>query len=341
MVREKLEMIQVKGIKEVQNATNLKDLEALRVKYLGKKGEITQILRGMGKLPAEERPVIGELANKVRESITEELRKSKEILEAQALEKKLRDEAIDVTMPGEKSSLGNIHPLRQSVENLEEIFISMGFKVVEGPEIETVENNFDALNAPKNHPSRDLSDTFYITEDLVLRTQTSPVQIRVMKDSQPPIRIISPGRCFRNDTPDATHSPMFHQLEGLVIDKNITLGDLKGTLEIFAKRFFGSHTKTKFRPHHFPFTEPSAEMDITCFKCGGIGCSMCKGSGWIELLGAGMVHPNVLEYCGIDSEKYSGFAFGMGIDRITMAKHDIDDIRLFFENDRRFLQQFR
>lgn len=340
-MREKLESIQKKGIEEIQSTTDLKELETLRVKYLGKKGEITQILRGMGKLPAEERPVIGELANKVRENITEELTKTKETLKAQALEKKLREESIDVTMPGKKTPLGSIHPLRQSIENLEEIFISMGFKVVEGPEIETVENNFDALNAPKNHPSRDLSDTFYITEDLVLRTQTSPVQIRVMKDSQPPIRIISPGRCFRNDTPDATHSPMFHQLEGLVIDKNITLGDLKGTLEIFAKRFFGSHTKTKFRPHHFPFTEPSAEMDITCFKCGGVGCSMCKGSGWIELLGAGMVHPNVLEYCGIDSEKYSGFAFGMGIDRITMAKHDIDDIRLFFENDQRFLQQFR
>jgi len=340
-VREKLENIQAQGIKEIQSAKNLKDLEALRVKYLGKKGEITQILRGMGKLPAEERPVIGELANKVRENITEELKKSKEALEAKALEEKLAAEAIDVTMPGRKSPLGSIHPLRQSVENLEEIFISMGFKVVEGPEIETVENNFDALNAPKNHPSRDLSDTFYITDNLVLRTQTSPVQIRVMKESKPPIRVISPGRCFRNDTPDATHSPMFHQLEGLVIDKNITLGDLKGTLEIFAKSFFGSQTKTKFRPHHFPFTEPSAEMDITCFKCGGMGCSMCKGSGWIELLGAGMVHPNVLEYCGIDSEKYSGFAFGMGIDRITMAKHDIDDIRLFFENDQRFLQQFR
>lgn len=340
-MKEKLQNIEEQAIQEIRETKDLKELESLRVKYLGKKGEITGILRGMGKLPAEERPIIGELANKVREEITEEINRSREVLEAKAMEKKLAEEAIDVTMPGKRSPIGSAHPLRQSVESLEDIFISMGFKVVEGPEIETVENNFDALNAPKNHPSRDMSDTFYITDDLVLRTQTSPVQIRVMKQNNPPIRVISPGRCFRNDTPDATHSPMFHQLEGLVIDKNITLGDLKGTLEIFAKSFFGSHTQTKFRPHHFPFTEPSAEMDITCFKCGGEGCSMCKGSGWIELLGAGMVHPNVLEYCGIDSEKYSGFAFGMGIDRITMAKYDIDDIRLFFENDQRFLQQFR
>ncbi len=340
-MKENLEIILKQGINEIENAKDLKELESQRIKYLGKKGEITQILRGMGKLPAEERPVVGEFANKVREQISNKLTNKKNQLEKEAMDSKLQAEAIDVTLPGKKQNLGNIHPLRQTVENLEDIFISMGFKVVEGPEIETVENNFDALNAPENHPSRDLSDTFYITDELVLRTQTSPVQIRVMKNTQPPIRVVSPGRCFRNDTPDATHSPMFHQLEGLVIDKNITLGDLKGTLEIFAKKFFGEHTQTKFRPHHFPFTEPSAEMDITCFKCGGTGCSLCKGSGWIELLGAGMVHPNVLEYCGINSEEYSGFAFGMGIDRITMAKHDVDDIRLFFENDKRFLEQFR
>ncbi len=340
-MKEQLKEIKQRGMNEIQKADSLKELEDLRVKYLGKKGEVTRILRGMGKLSKEERPIIGELANVVREEITNALSEAKERQEEIALEIQLKDEIIDITMPGVKKEVGVLHPLNQSVESLEEIFISMGFKVVEGPEIETVENNFDALNAPKNHPSRDLSDTFYITEDLVLRTQTSPVQIRVMKNAQPPIRVISPGRCFRNDTPDATHSPMFHQLEGLVIDENITLGDLKGTLDVFAKRFFGDDTKTKFRPHHFPFTEPSAEMDISCFKCGGIGCNICKGSGWIELLGAGMVHPNVLEYCGIDSEKYSGFAFGMGIDRITMAKHDIDDIRLFFENDRRFLKQFK
>ena len=325
---------------EIDLADSMDILESTRVKYLGKKGELTQILRGMGSLSPEERPVVGKVANEVRETIQVLIENAKAAIRDRALERQLESEVIDITMPGKEIELGNKHPLTQSFDELKNIFIGMGFKIAEGPEVETVYYNFDALNAPANHPSRDMSDTFYINDDIVLRTQTSPVQVRAMEKMKPPIRIISPGRCFRNDTPDATHSPMFHQLEGLVIDKGITLGDLKGTLEVFVKTFLGENTKIKFRPHYFPFTEPSAEVDASCFKCGGVGCNFCKGSGWIELLGAGMVHPNVLRNGGIDPEEYGGFAFGMGIDRLTMLKYGIDDIRLFFENDIRFLKQF-
>lgn len=336
----KLKQLESLAKEEILSAISSDDLEKVRVKYLGKKGELTEVLRGMGALSQEERPVIGKVANEVRAEIENQLQLAKDTIKNKELMLKLESESIDVTMPGKKIKLGKKHPLIQGVDELKEIFISMGFRVAEGPEVETVYYNFDALNAPKNHPSRDMSDTFYINDDVILRTQTSPVQVRTMEKMKPPIRVISPGRCFRNDTPDATHSPMFHQLEGLVVDKGITMADLKGTLEVFAKRFLGEQTKTKFRPHNFPFTEPSAEMDVSCFKCSGKGCSFCKGEGWIELLGAGMVHPNVLRNCGIDPEVYSGFAFGMGIDRLVMSKYNVDDIRLFFENDTRFLNQF-
>ncbi|ABR47816.1 phenylalanyl-tRNA synthetase, alpha subunit [Alkaliphilus metalliredigens QYMF] len=336
----KLKQLEEKAKQDIQASTSTDSLEKVRVKYLGKKGELTEVLRGMGSLSKEERPLVGKIANLVREQIEEALELAKGAVKDKELESKLKMESLDVTMPGKTREIGKRHPLIQAMDELKSIFIGMGFKVAEGPEVETVHYNFDALNAAPNHPSRDMSDTFYINDHIILRTQTSPVQVRTMELQKPPIRIISPGRCFRNDTPDATHTPMFHQLEGLVVDKGITLGDLKGTLEVFIKQFFGNDTKVKFRPHHFPFTEPSAEVDVTCFKCAGHGCSMCKGEGWIELLGAGMVHPNVLRNCGIDPEIYSGFAFGMGIDRLTMAKYEIDDIRLLFENDMRFINQF-
>ncbi|AKL94509.1 phenylalanyl-tRNA synthetase alpha chain PheS [Clostridium aceticum] len=339
-MENKLKALQEDAEKEIMLADSMETIEKARVKYLGKKGELTEILRGMGSLSAEERPIVGKIANEVRAAIESLLEESKKTMKNKVLQQQLEAEAIDITMPGKQVKLGKKHPLTQGLDELKNIFIGMGFKIAEGPEVETVYYNFDALNAPSNHPSRDMTDTFYFNKDVILRTQTSPVQVRVMERTKPPIRIISPGRCFRNDTPDATHSPMFHQLEGLVVDKGITLGDLKGTLEVFAKEFLGSNTEIKFRPHYFPFTEPSAEIDASCFKCGGDGCSFCKGSGWIELLGAGMVHPNVLRNCGIDPEIYSGFAFGMGIDRLTMLKYGVDDIRLFFENDMRFLDQF-
>ncbi len=336
----RLKALEEKAKSEINEADSTAALEQARIHYLGKKGELTEILRGMGALSSEERPLIGKVANIVRENIELALEEAKKHIKSKELEKKLNSETIDVTMPGKEVKIGKRHPLTQAMDDLKNIFISMGFQVVEGPEVETVYYNFDGLNAAKNHPSRDMSDTFYINEDTILRTQTSPVQVRTMEKSEPPIRIVSLGRCFRNDTPDATHSPMFHQIEGLVVDKGITMGDLKGTLEVFAKNFFGPNTKIKFRPHNFPFTEPSAEVDATCFKCGGEGCNVCKGNGWIEVLGAGMVHPNVLKNCGIDPEIYSGFAFGMGIDRLTMQKYGIDDIRLLFENDMRFIDQF-
>ncbi len=339
-MREKLNEILKSSKEEMVSGKSLQELEQIRIKYLGKKGELTQVLRGMGKLSKEERPVIGKLANEVREEIEEALKEKVTTIEENEKLARIEKETIDVTMPGKVNKIGHRHPLTLVLDEIKSIFIGMGFKIAEGPEVETVYHNFDALNAPKDHPSRDLSDTFYINEEILLRTQTSPVQVRVMKNSKPPIRIISPGRCYRSDEIDATHSPMFHQVEGLVIGKDISLADLKGTLDVFAKRLFGTSTKTKFRPHYFPFTEPSAEMDVSCFKCGGSGCRMCKGSGWIEILGCGMVHPNVLEECGIDPEVYSGFAFGMGLDRITMLKLEIDDIRLFFENDMRFIEQF-
>lgn len=335
-----LEQIQSSAQAAVGQATSMEALEQIRIRFLGKKGELTSVLRGMGGLSAEERPLIGKIANEVRENIENLLANAVNGIKAKEKNERLMKEIIDVTMPGEKMTLGHRHPLTKVLDEIKGIFMGMGFKIAEGPEVDTVYYNFDALNAPKTHPSRDLSDTFYINEDILLRTQTSTVQIRTMEKMKPPIRIISPGRCFRRDTPDATHSPMFHQIEGLVVDKNITMADLKGTLDTFAKQFFGSGTKTKFRPHYFPFTEPSAEVDVTCFKCQGSGCKVCKGSGWIEILGCGMVHPNVLEICGIDSEVYSGFAFGMGLDRITMLSLEIDDIRLLFENDMRFINQF-
>lgn len=325
---------------EITQAANLKELEDIRIKFLGKKGEVTNILKDMKNLSAEERPLIGKVANEVRESIEGLLDSVKEDKKKLEIEARLKSESIDVTMPSKKTLRGHKHPLNIALDEIKEIFIGMGFKIAEGPEVESVYHNFDALNAPIDHPSRSLSDTFYITEDLLLRTQTSPIQVRTMKNSKPPIKIIAPGRCFRNDEIDATHSPMFHQLEGLVIDKDITMADLKGTLDMFAKRLFGSQTKTKFRPHYFPFTEPSGEVDVSCFKCGGEGCRFCGGSGWIEILGCGMVHPNVLKECGIDPEVYNGFAFGMGLDRITMMKYEIDDIRILFENDVRFIKQF-
>ena len=316
------------------------DLEQLKIRYLGKKGELTSVLRGMGALSAEERPIIGQLANEVRAYIEEELAKKNAELNEKKLEMKLKSEKLDVTMPGTACAQGHVHPLTKVQRELEEIFIGMGFSIAEGPEVEYDYYNFQALNIPENHPARDTQDTFYITDKILLRSQTSPVQVRTMEKQQPPIRVISPGRVYRSDAVDATHSPLFHQLEGLVVDKGITMGDLKGMLETFAKKFFGDDTKIRFRPHHFPFTEPSAEVDISCFVCGGKGCRLCKGEGWIEILGAGMVHPNVLRGCNIDPEVYSGFAFGVGIERIVMRKYNIDDMRLLYENDIRFLSQF-
>ncbi len=339
-MKEKIEQIRLLAEEELNKVQTIQELEQVRIKYLGKKGELTAVLRGMGNLSAEERPLVGKIANEVREAIEVMLENSIQIVKGREKDARLAKETIDVTMPGVKMEIGHKHPLTVALDEVKDIFLGMGFKIAEGPEIDTVYHNFDALNAPKNHPSRDLSDTFYITEDILLRTQTSPVQVRTMQANTPPIKIISPGRCFRCDTPDASHSPMFHQIEGLVVDKGITMADLKGTLDLFAKQLFGIGTKTKFRPHHFPFTEPSAEVDVSCFKCQGAGCQLCKGSGWIEILGCGMVHPNVLKECNIDPEIYSGFAFGMGLDRITILKYGIDDIRLFFENDMRFIHQF-
>lgn len=315
-------------------------LEALRVKYLGKKGELTAVLRGMGSLSAEERPKIGQIANEVRAVIEENIEKTKKIIEQKELEARIADETLDVTLPGKKVCAGKRHPLSQVLDELKDIFIGLGFSIAEGPEVELDYYNFEALNIPKDHPARDTQDTFYIDDNTVLRTQTSPMQIRVMENTKPPIRILAPGRVYRSDTADATHSPVFHQIEGLVVDRGVTMADLKGTLDLFAKKLYGENTVTRFRPHHFPFTEPSAEVDIMCFKCGGKGCPLCKGEGWIEILGAGMVHPKVLENCGIDPNVYSGFAFGIGLERIVMRRFDINDIRLFFENDIRFLKQF-
>ena len=339
-MQEKLLNLKDIALGEIQEASTIEELESLRVKYSGKKGQLTAIMKEMGKLSAEERPVIGKVANVVREAIEGGINTKKEEIKSIEKEKQLASEVIDVTMPGKIFTVGKKHPISQIIDEVSEIFMGLGFSIAEGPEVETIENNFDALNAPKDHPSRDMSDTFYINSELLLRTQTSPVQVRTMKSQELPIKVISPGRCFRFDSPDATHSPMFHQIEGLVVGKDVTMAQLKGTLDNFVKKLFGEETKTKFRPHNFPFTEPSAEVDVTCFKCGGEGCAMCKQEGWIEILGAGMVHPNVLRNCGIDPGVYSGFAFGMGVERIGMLKYEIDDIRLLFENDMRFLNQF-
>lgn len=339
-MQEKLLNLQEVALSEIKDAQSIEQIENLRVKYLGKKGELTSILKEMGKLSSEERPIIGKVANEVREALETGISNKKEELKALEQERKLASEIIDVTMPGKVFTVGKKHPITQIIGEVTEIFMGLGFSVAEGPEVETIENNFDALNAPKDHPSRDMSDTFYVNSELLLRTQTSPVQVRTMKNEELPIKVISPGRCFRYDSPDATHSPMFHQIEGLVVGKDVTMAQLKGTLDNFVQKLFGDKTKTKFRPHNFPFTEPSAEVDVTCFKCGGEGCQMCKQEGWIEILGSGMVHPNVLRNCGIDPEVYSGFAFGMGVERLAMLKYEIDDIRLLFENDMRFLDQF-
>ncbi|MDR1029112.1 MAG: phenylalanine--tRNA ligase subunit alpha [Clostridiales Family XIII bacterium] len=316
------------------------DIEAVRIGFLGKKGRLTAILRSMGDLNPDERKELGLRANRVRDEIEALIGEKKRAITAALRAERFSSEKLDVTEPGKGVSLGSRHPITRTIDEICRIFANMGYSVTEGPEAETVFNNFDALNAAPNHPSRDLTDTFYITEDILLRTQTSPVQVRTLRSTQPPIKVISPGRCFRADTPDATHSPMFHQVEGLLVDEGVTMADLKGALDAFAKRMFGNDVTTKFRPHFFPFTEPSAEMDMSCFVCRGKGCRVCKGSGWIEILGCGMVHPNVLRVGGADAERYTGFAFGIGVERIAMLKHGIEDIRLFYENDIRFIGQF-
>lgn len=316
------------------------DIEAVRIRFLGKKGALTAVLRSMGQLSPEERPVIGQLANEVRQYIESSIAEKQEEQRQAKLAEKLTRERIDVTVPGTPIPVGRRHPLSLVKRQLEDIFVGMGFEIAEGPEVEYAYYNFNALNIPDNHPARDTQDTFYISDNILLRSQTSPVQVRTMEKQKPPIRIISPGRVYRSDAVDATHSPLFHQLEGLVVDKGITFADLKGMLELFAKNMFGANTKIRFRPHHFPFTEPSAEVDVSCFVCGGKGCRLCKGEGYIEILGAGMVHPNVLRICDIDPDEYSGFAFGLGLERIVMVKYNIDDMRLLYENDVRFLSQF-
>ncbi len=339
-MKQGLEQIKQTALEQLANTNDLKELEELRVKFLGKKGELTAILKQMGKLSAEERPVIGQLANQIREQLEAEMSAKQTTLKSAALNEKLKLEAIDVTMPAKSSEVGSRHPLNYVLDELKEIFLGMGFSIAEGPEVELDYYNFEALNLPADHPARDTQDTFYITENILLRTQTSPVQIRTMEKSKPPIRIIAPGRVYRSDAVDATHSPVFHQIEGLVVDKGITMADLKGCLEAIVKRLYGDDTVVRFRPHHFPFTEPSAEVDIQCFACKGEGCRICKKEGWIEILGCGMVHPKVLSICGIDPEEYSGFAFGIGLERLVMGRFKIDDLRLFYENDLRFLSQF-
>ncbi len=339
-MKEALQQIKDTATSQLKEITDLQELDNLRVKFLGKKGELTNILKQMGKLSAEERPAMGQLANQVREFLENEVAAKQELLKKAAMEQKLKLETIDVTMPGTKVEKGHKHPLNIVLDDIKEIFIGMGFEIAEGPEIETDYYNFEALNLPKNHPARDTQDTFYISENMLLRTQTSPVQIRVMENKKPPIRIIAPGRVYRSDAVDATHSPVFHQIEGLVVDKNITMADLKGCLEAVVKKIYGESAVIRFRPHHFPFTEPSAEVDLQCFNCHGEGCRICKGEGWIEILGCGMVHPKVLSNCGINPEEYSGFAFGIGLERLVMGRYSIDDMRMFYENDVRFLSQF-
>lgn len=332
--------IREKARNEISTVNSLQELENMRIKFLGKKGELTPILRGMGSLPAEERPVMGQLVNEVRAAIEELIETTKVSLLQKERSAKMRSEVIDVTIPGRRKKLGSKHPLTMVLDEIKDVFIGMGYEIAEGPEVELDYYNFEALNTPPGHPARDLQDTFYINDNILLRTQTSPVQVRVMEKQKPPIKIICPGRVYRSDAVDATHSPIFHQVEGLVVDKGVTMGDLIGTLQIFAKNLFGENTKIRLRPHHFPFTEPSAEVDVSCWTCGGTGCRVCKDSGWIEILGAGMVHPRVLEMSGIDPEIYSGFAFGIGVERTAMGRFNIDDLRLLYENDIRFLKQF-
>ena len=345
-MKDKLQAIREEALKQIRESNRLDKLNEVRVSFLGKKGELTAVLKGMKNVDPKERPFVGQMVNETREAIEEFLEETKKKLEEKAREEKMKQEVIDVTLPAKKINVGHRHPNTIALEEVERIFVGMGYEVVEGPEIEYDLYNFEKLNIPANHPAKDEQDTFYINKDIVLRTQTSPVQARIMEQGKLPIRMIAPGRVFRSDEVDATHSPSFHQIEGLVVDKNITFADLKGTLEEFAKQLFGPETKTKFRPQHFPFTEPSAEVDVSCFKCGGSGeieghsCRFCKGSGWIEILGCGMVHPHVFEMCGIDPEEYTGFAFGVGLERIALLKYEIDDMRELYKNDIRFLKQF-
>ena len=339
-MKEQLEKIKEEALRQIESSEALERLNDIRVSYLGKKGELTNLLKSMKDVAPEDRPKVGQMVNDVRGLIEGRLEEAKTALAKKAREEQLKREVIDVTLPARKNNVGPTHPNTIALEEVERIFVGMGYEVVEGPEVEYDRYNFEKLNIPKGHPARDEQDTFYINENILLRSQTSPVQVRTMEKGKLPIRMIAPGRVFRSDEVDATHSPSFHQIEGLVIDRNITFADLKGTLAEFARELFGPETKVKFRPHHFPFTEPSAEVDVTCFKCGGSGCRFCKGSGWIEILGCGMVHPHVLEMCGIDPDEYSGFAFGVGLERIALLKYEIDDMRLLYENDIRFLKQF-
>ena len=341
-MKEQLEAIRKQALEAVAGTQAGSELEAVRVQYLGKKGELTAVLKQMGKLSPEERPVMGQLANEVRAELEKAIEAQAAVLAEKALEAKLEAETVDVTIPGKRPQVGHKHPMYTALDEFKEIFINMGFEVFDGPEVEQEEYNFTKLNTPDDHPAREWSDTFYLTEDssILLRTQTSPMQIRAMEEHGVPIRMISPGRVYRKDEVDATHSPMFHQIEGLVVDKGVTMADLKGTLNAVIKAIYGANSVTRFRPHHFPFTEPSCEVDIQCHKCGGKGCPTCKGEGWIEVLGAGMVHPKVLRNCGIDPDVYSGFAFGFGLERMAMGRFKISDLRLIFENDIRFLEQF-
>ncbi|MCI1590174.1 phenylalanine--tRNA ligase subunit alpha [Heyndrickxia oleronia] len=341
-MEQKLKDLQTEALAKIEQAEDLKTLNEIRVAYLGKKGPITEVLRGMGQLSADERPKMGALANEVRESISQKIEAKHTSLEKEAVEKQLAAETIDITLPGRPVKSGNHHPLTRVVEEIEDFFIGMGYKIAEGPEVEKDYYNFEALNLPKGHPARDMQDSFYITEDLLLRTHTSPVQARTMEkhEGKGPVKIICPGKVYRRDNDDATHSHQFMQIEGLVVDENITMGDLKGTLELFAKKMFGEEREIRLRPSFFPFTEPSVEVDVSCFSCGGKGCNVCKKTGWIEMLGAGMVHPNVLQMAGFDANKYTGFAFGIGAERIAMLKYGIDDIRHMYTNDTRFLKQF-
>ncbi|MEE0809238.1 MAG: phenylalanine--tRNA ligase subunit alpha [Acutalibacteraceae bacterium] len=339
-MKQQLESIKTAALGAIEATQNAQDIDAVRVKYLGKKGELTAILKQMGGLPAEERPKMGQLVNQAKAELEAVLEEKNNDMKAKATEEKLRAETIDITMPAKTAKTGKLHPLNTVLNDMIDIFQSMGFDVLDGPEVETDHYNFECLNVPADHPARDMQDTFYLGEGLLLRTQTSAAQIRTMETRKPPIRVICPGRVFRADEVDATHSPVFHQIEGLVVDKGVTMCDLKGVLEQFAHEIYGEDTKVKFRPSFFPFTEPSVEVDVSCSECGGKGCRVCKGAGWIEILGAGMVHPNVLRSCGIDPEVYSGFAFGIGLDRLTTTRYKISDIRLLFENDKRFLDQF-
>lgn len=339
-MKEQILLIKDNVMQKIKEVLNKKELEDIRLKYLGKKGELTSLLRGLGGLKPEERPAIGELVNQVRDEIEKQIQKLEKKFKKEELIEKIDSENIDVTMPSKKTPLGSLHPITQVINDVEEVFLGMGFKIEDGPEVEKTYYVFEQLNMPESHPARDTQDTFYINDNVVLRTQTSSIQIRVMEVEKPPIKIICPGKVYRSDAVDPTHSPVFHQVEGLVVDKNIRMSDLKGTLELFAKKCLGEKTQIRFRPHNFPYTEPSAEADVSCFVCGGKGCRVCKYEGWIELLGCGMVHPKVLENCNIDPKVYSGFAFGFGLERIAMAKFGIEDMRLLYENDVRFLRQF-